>query len=137
MDSHIRKRFPIKGDLRPFQTSHEFAIGEPMQAHCRIDAYDPKLTEIPLPGFAIVVRKRPSTFDRLACPSKQLPPGSTIALCMREQTLMTPRCDWTTCRSGHDTFPSKLDLLSQKTTQASRSFFIRRASAADTRAVWR
>src|SRR5262249_27592719 len=110
---------------------------EPMEAHCRIDTDNPKLTEIPLAGLAIVVRKRPSTFDRLACPPKQLPPGATIALCMLEQTLMTPRCDWNTCRSGHDIFPSKHYALSQKTTQASRSFFIRRASAADTRAVWR
>jgi len=137
MDGYIRKRFPIKGDLHPFQTSHEFAIGEPMQARRSIDTHNPQLAEIPLACFAIVVRKLPSTLDGLTCPPKQLPPGSTIALRMGEHTLMTPRCDWTTCRSWHDTFPSKQRLLSQKTTQASRSFLMRRASAADTREVWR
>jgi hypothetical protein len=137
MDGYIRKRFPIKGDLHPFQTSHEFAIGEPMQARCSIDTHNPQLAEISLACFAIVVRKLPSAFDGLTRPPKKLPPGSTIALRMGEQTLMTPRCDWTTCRSWHGTFPSNYRLLSQKTTQASRSFLMRRVSAADTREVWR
>jgi hypothetical protein len=137
MDGYIRQRFPIKGDLRPFQTSHEFTIREPMEARCSIDPHNPELTEIPLACFAIVVGKFPSALDCLTRPPKELPPGSTIALRMVEQTLMTPRCHWTACRSWHDTFPSEQGLLSQHTTQASRSFLMRRASAADTRVAWR
>jgi hypothetical protein len=137
MDSYIRQGFPIEGDLRPFQTSHEFTIREPMEAYCSINTHNPELAEIPLACFAIVVRKLPAALDGLTCPPKQLPSGSTIALCVVEQTLMTPRCDWTTCRSWHDIFPSKPGLLCRKTTQASRSFLMRRESAADTRMVRR
>jgi len=137
MDGYIRQRFAIEGDLRPFQTSHKFTIREPMEARCSIDTYNPELTEIPLACFAIVVRKLPAALDGFARPPKQLPPGSTIALRIVEQTLMTPRCNWATCRSWHDTFPSEPGLLYRPTTQASKSFLIRRASAADTREVWR
>jgi hypothetical protein len=108
-----------------------------MEARCRIDPHNPKLTEITLAYFAIVIRKLPAALNCFTRPPKELPPGSTIALRMVEQTLMTPRRNWTACRSWHDTFPSKQGLLSRKTTQASRSFFMRGASAADTRTVWR
>src|SRR5437764_1234816 len=123
MYGYIRKRFPIESDLRPFQTSHEFTIREPMEARCSIDTHNPELAEIPLACFAIVVGKLPSTLDSLTRSPKELPPGSTIAFCMVEQALMAPRSDWTACRSWHDIFPSKRSLLYQNTTQASRSFF--------------
>jgi len=114
MQSDIRQRFPIKGDLRPFEARHELTIREPMQARCSINTDNPQLAEIPLTDFAITVCKLPTAFNRLASPPKELSPGSTIALRMVEQTLMTPRCHWAACRSWHDTFPSKHSLLDQQ-----------------------
>jgi hypothetical protein len=124
MDSYIRQRFPIEGDLRPFQTSHEFAIGEPVEARCRIDTYNPELAKIALAGFAVMVRKLPAAFDGLTRPPVELPPGSPVAPCMVEQTLMAPRCDWTTGRSWHDLFPSKQACaLSRALRQAGASLY--------------
>src|SRR5262245_33095888 len=80
VDSHIRQRFTIEGDLVPFQTSHECAIGESIEARCSVDTHNPELAEIPLACFAIVVRKLPAAFDGLTCPPIQLPSSSTIAL---------------------------------------------------------
>jgi len=124
MDRHICQRFPIQGDLRTLQTSHEFAIREPMEARCRIDTYDPELAKIPLAGFAVMVRKLPAALDGLTRPPIELPPRSTIALRMVEQALMAPRCDWTTGRSWHDLFPSKqAGSLSRALRQAGASLY--------------
>src|SRR5919204_5056520 len=94
MNSHIRQRFAIEGDLRALQTSHEFAIGEPLEARCRIDTHNPELAKIPLAGFAVMVRKLPAALDGLTRPPVKLPPRSTIALRVVEQALMAPRCNW-------------------------------------------
>ena len=48
-DGHVREDLAIKADIGLFEGVDESAIGHPLGAHCRADAGDPELPEVPLP----------------------------------------------------------------------------------------